>query len=37
MGGILAQEIKAVLWSMEKRPEVHEFIVGLGGQDVTLK
>ncbi len=37
MGGILAQEIKAVLWSMKKRPEVHEFIVGLGGQDVTIE
>lgn len=37
MGGILAQETKAILWSMRERPEIHEFVLGLGGQDVTVE
>lgn len=37
MGGIWAQEIKAALYSEppERRPEVVEYIAGLGGRDIT--
>lgn len=37
MGGIFAQEIKAALFNrpVGKRPEIVEYIAGLGGRDVT--
>jgi pyruvate/2-oxoacid:ferredoxin oxidoreductase alpha subunit len=35
-GGIFAQEIRAALCSLDKRPTVFGFIAGLGGRDVTL-
>ena len=36
-GGIFAEEIRSALYDMpaDKRPEIHGFIVGLGGRDVT--
>lgn len=34
-GGILAQELKAALFSLTKRPKVFEYIGGLGGKDIT--
>jgi len=36
-GGILAQEVKAVLQGVRSNLPVHEFIAGLGGRDVTDK
>jgi pyruvate/2-oxoacid:ferredoxin oxidoreductase alpha subunit len=35
MGGIFAQEIQACLCSLEKRPKIFGYLVGLGGRDVT--
>jgi pyruvate/2-oxoacid:ferredoxin oxidoreductase alpha subunit len=35
VGGILAQELKAALFGMPDPPQVHEYITGLGGMDVT--
>lgn len=37
MGGIFAQEVKAALYNQpaERRPEILDYIVGLGGRDVT--
>ncbi len=36
-GGIFAEEIRSALYDVEpaKRPEIHGYIVGLGGRDVT--
>ena len=34
-GGIVAQELKAVLCGAGRRPKVFEFIAGLGGRDIT--
>ncbi len=35
VGGILAQELKAALFGIPDPPQVHEYITGLGGMDVT--
>jgi len=35
-GGIWAQEIRAALSGLESAPDVHSFLVGLGGRDVTV-
>jgi pyruvate/2-oxoacid:ferredoxin oxidoreductase alpha subunit len=35
VGGIFAQELRASLYSKEERPEVFNFISGLGGRDIT--
>ncbi|MEE9405898.1 MAG: pyruvate ferredoxin oxidoreductase [Candidatus Aenigmarchaeota archaeon] len=35
--GALYDEVKAALYSMEKRPKVSGFIAGLGGKDITRK
>jgi pyruvate/2-oxoacid:ferredoxin oxidoreductase alpha subunit len=34
-GGIVAQELKAALYGVSRRPKVFEFIGGLGGKDIT--
>lgn len=34
-GGILAQELKAALFSLGQRPKVFEYVAGLGGKDIT--
>ena len=34
-GGIVAQELKAVLCGKGRKPRVFEFIAGLGGRDIT--
>jgi pyruvate/2-oxoacid:ferredoxin oxidoreductase alpha subunit len=34
--GIFATELKSALYPSEHRPEIHTFIAGLGGQDVTV-
>ena len=34
-GGIFAQEIRASLANLERRPVVYPFVAGLGGRDVT--
>jgi pyruvate ferredoxin oxidoreductase alpha subunit len=34
VGGIFAQEIRSALCSLERRPPVFSYIVGLGGRDV---
>jgi len=34
-GGIFADEIRAVLANEPKRPQVHGFVAGLGGRDIT--
>jgi pyruvate/2-oxoacid:ferredoxin oxidoreductase alpha subunit len=34
-GGIFAQEVKAAISGMSKRPAVFSYIAGLGGRDVT--
>ncbi len=36
-GGASASEIKAALYTADKRPPVLEFIAGLGGRDVTVQ
>jgi pyruvate/2-oxoacid:ferredoxin oxidoreductase alpha subunit len=33
--GIFAQEVKAAMQEAEKSPQIHPFIVGLGGRDIT--
>ena len=33
--GIFAQEIKAALYNAEKRPQLYDYIAGLGGRDIT--
>jgi len=35
VGGILAQELKAALFGIPDPPEIHEYVTGLGGMDVT--
>jgi pyruvate ferredoxin oxidoreductase alpha subunit len=35
-GGPVATEVKAALYPLDKRPQVVEFIAGLGGRDVTI-
>ncbi len=35
-GGIFAQEVRAALCGLSRRPHVFGFIAGLGGRDVTL-
>jgi pyruvate/2-oxoacid:ferredoxin oxidoreductase alpha subunit len=35
VGGIFAQELRASLYSREKKPQVFGFISGLGGRDIT--
>lgn len=35
VGGVFAGEVKAALYPLEKRPEVHPVVAGLGGRDVT--
>ncbi len=35
VGGIFAHELKASLYSREKKPQVFGFISGLGGRDIT--
>ena len=34
-GGIVAQELKAALFNLPRKPKVFEFIAGLGGKDIT--
>jgi pyruvate/2-oxoacid:ferredoxin oxidoreductase alpha subunit len=34
-GGIVAQELKAALFGLARKPKVFEFIAGLGGRDIT--
>ncbi len=34
-GGIVAQELKAALFGLPRKPRVFEFIAGLGGRDIT--
>ncbi|MBM4333338.1 MAG: pyruvate ferredoxin oxidoreductase [Deltaproteobacteria bacterium] len=34
-GGIVAQELKAALYNLPRKPKVFEFIAGLGGRDIT--
>lgn len=36
-GGIFAQELKAALYGRPRAPEVHSYVVGLGGRDITTK
>ena len=35
VGGIFAQELRAVLYLHEEKPQVFGFISGLGGRDIT--
>lgn len=35
-GGPVASEIKGALYHLDKRPQVVEFIAGLGGRDITI-
>lgn len=35
VGGIFAQELRAVLYPQEEKPQVFGFISGLGGRDIT--
>lgn len=35
LGGIFAQELKAALGVLEKRPVIYPFVAGLGGRDIT--
>jgi len=35
VGGIFAQELRASLYSREKRPQIFGFVSGLGGRDIT--
>ena len=35
VGGVFAQEIRSALCSLDRRPPVYSYIVGLGGRDVT--
>ena len=35
LGGILAAELRAALYAQEHRPQIHGYIVGLGGRDIT--
>ncbi len=35
VGGIFAQELRAALYSKEKRPQIFGFVSGLGGRDIT--
>ena len=35
-GGIWAQELKSALSGLPEAPEVHSFLIGLGGRDVTV-
>jgi pyruvate/2-oxoacid:ferredoxin oxidoreductase alpha subunit len=37
VGGIFAQELRASLYSREKRPQIFGFVSGLGGRDITLE
>jgi pyruvate ferredoxin oxidoreductase alpha subunit len=37
LGGVLASEIRDVLYETTDKPDVHGFICGLGGRDVTVK
>jgi pyruvate/2-oxoacid:ferredoxin oxidoreductase alpha subunit len=34
-GGIIAQEVRNALYTMQNRPKVYSFICGLGGRDIT--
>ncbi|MDI6851760.1 MAG: transketolase C-terminal domain-containing protein [bacterium] len=35
--GIFYQEIKSALYPLKERPQVHGYIAGLGGRDITIK
>ena len=35
LGGIIAHELRAALYTEENRPEVFGFVAGLGGRDIT--
>lgn len=35
VGGIFAQEIRAAFCNAENRPQVHSYVTGMGGRDVT--
>jgi pyruvate ferredoxin oxidoreductase alpha subunit len=35
-GGVLASEVKAALYSLERKPKVVGFVGGLGGRDITM-
>jgi pyruvate/2-oxoacid:ferredoxin oxidoreductase alpha subunit len=35
MGGVFAQEIRAALYPLDRRPDIYQAVVGLGGRDVT--
>lgn len=37
LGGVLASEIRDVLYDTTDKPDIHGFICGLGGRDVTVK
>jgi pyruvate ferredoxin oxidoreductase alpha subunit len=34
-GGIFAAELKAALYGVPARPAIHDYVVGLGGRDIT--
>jgi len=36
-GGPLAAEIRSALYNLENRPQVYDYIAGLGGRDVTIE
>jgi pyruvate ferredoxin oxidoreductase alpha subunit len=36
-GGPLAAEIRSALYNIENRPQVYDYIAGLGGRDVTIE
>lgn len=36
-GGPLAAEIRSILYNMENRPQINNYIAGLGGRDVTIE
>jgi len=37
LGGVLASEIRDALYDTTDKPDIHSFVCGLGGRDVTVK
>lgn len=37
VGGIFAQELRAALYALERRPQIFSYIAGLGGRDITTE
>lgn len=37
LGGVLANELKAALYELQNPPEIHGYIAGRGGQDITTQ